>query len=372
MKRIFMPKLPTPNSGILSIDKYVAGRSKAPSKVKTIKLSSNESPLGASPKAMKAYERASANLALYPDSSSTELREALAKKHNIDARNIVIGAGSDELLHLLAQIYLSQEDEAIMSEFGFLVYPIITKGAGASIIYAKSKDFKIDVNAILAAVNEKTKIIFLDNPNNPTGTYVNGDELVRLHAGLRSDILLVIDSAYAEYVNANDYTPGIELVEKNQNVVMVRTFSKIGLAALRLGWLYAPSHIVDALNRFRGPFNVNMAAQAAGVATLNDDEFNEKLVENNKKWRDWLTKELTNNIFRILPSQANFITVLFPDDINLNAKKADEILLKVGLVTRSLASYGLDNALRISIGDENAMVLLEKTLRNFIDGKKDV
>ena len=367
-----MSDFPKAQAGILKIDNYVPGRTKAPSGQKTIKLSSNESPLGASPMAIEAYKNASENLSLYPDPACTELREALAEKHNLDADNIVIGSGSDELLHLLAQIYLGEGDEAIINQFGFLVYPIITKGAGATPVFAKADDYKASVDAILAMVSEKTKVIFLDNPNNPCGTYLNVSELQRLHAGIRPDILLVIDSAYAEYADTDDYDAGVQLVAENNNVVMVRTFSKIGLAALRLGWLYAPNNVVDTLNRLRGPFNVNMAAQTAGIAALADDKFTSHLVSENKKWRDWLSNELTSNILRVLPSQANFITIIFPNEENLSAKKADQVLLENGLVTRQLDSYGLPNALRISIGNQEAMGKLAQVLQDFIKGNKNV
>jgi len=367
-----MSQRPIPKSGILKIDIYVPGRTKAPKGIKTIKLSSNESPLGASEKAIEAYKDIADNLATYPDGSSKNLREALAETYNIKAENIVIGAGSDELLHLLAQTYLGENDKALINEYGFLVYPIVTKGAGATIKTAKANNYKADVDALLKAITPDTKIIFLDNPNNPCGTYLSANELERLHNGMRKDILLVIDSAYAHYVNAKDYNAGIELVEKNENVVMVQTFSKIGLAALRLGWLYGSPHIVDALNRLRGPFNVNMAAQAAGIATLKDKDFIKNLVAHNEKWRAWLTKELASNRLQILPSQGNFILALFPDETGLSAKKADETLLKHGLVTRRVEAYGLPNALRISIGDEQAMQKVAKVLKVFIKENSDV
>lgn len=367
-----MADRPIPQPGILKIDYYVPGRTKAPANIKTIKLSSNESPLGASPKAIAAYKNVASQLATYPECTSKLLREALAEKNNIDAEKIIIGAGSDELLHLLAQTYLGDGDEALMNEYGFLVYPIVTKGAGATIVMAPAKDMSADVDGFLTSVTSATKMVFLDNPNNPTGTYLNRHELNRLHAGLRTDILLVIDSAYAEYVVADDYSAGIELVEKNDNVVMVRTFSKMGLAALRLGWLYGPSHIVDALNRLRGPFNVNMAAQAAGVAAANDIEFTRSLVEHNKKWRDWLSAELGGNKLRVLPSEANFLLVLFPDEKGLRAKDADEALLKAGLVTRQVDAYGLPNALRISIGSEEAMRAVARVLKEFLKGTNNV
>ncbi len=364
-----MKNRPKAKSAILTIDNYVPGRTKAPKGITTIKLSSNESPLGASEKAIKAYKHIANNLSSYPEGTSRLLREALASEHNINANNIIIGAGSDELLHLLAQTYLAENDEALMNEYGFLVYPIVTKGAGATIKTAQSKYYKADIDNILSAITPATKVIFLDNPNNPTGTYLSASELKRLHAGLRPDILLVIDSAYAEYVRAKDYSAGIELVENNENVVMVRTFSKIGLAALRLGWLYGPEHIVDALNRLRGPFNVNMAAQAAGVAALKDKDFTSKLVKHNEKWRKWLSEELSCNQITIVPSQANFILIIFN---NLSAKKADEALLKEGIVTRRVEAYGLPNALRISIGSKQAMKQVAGVLNSFVREENNV
>lgn len=362
-----MNKRPTPKNSILQIENYVPGRKKAGKGIRSIKLSANESPIGVSKKAVKAYKKMANNLASYPDGSAKKLRKILAKINNIETDNIVIGAGSDELLHLLAQIYLTEKDQAIMNEFGFLLYPIITKGIGAEIKFAKAKDYRANIDNILAQVNERTKIIFLDNPNNPSGTYLNKEELERLHAGLRPDILLIIDSAYAEYVSAKDYEAGIELVRKSENVVMVRTFSKIGLAALRLGWLYAPSHIVEVLNKFRTPFNVNMAAQAAGIATLKDKNFMQKLVAHNKKWRNWLTKELNSNKLRVLPSETNFVLVLFAEQDGLSAKRAEEKLLKNGLVVRNVENYGLPNALRISISSEEAMLKTAKVLKEFAE-----
>ncbi len=361
-----MNKRPKPKQGILAIDKYVPGMAQTAGRGQIYKLSSNESPLGTSPKAIEAFKQVAGNLSAYPDADCFLLRQTLAKKHNIKAQNIVIGAGSDELLHLLAQIYLGENDEAIMSEYGFLVYPIVTKGAGAKIIKARAKNYRIDIDEILALVSEKTKIIFLDNPNNPTGTYLNRQELERLHNALPKDILLVIDSAYAEYVSANDYSAGIELVENSENVVMVRTFSKIGLAALRLGWLYASEHIVDALNRLRGPFNVNMAAQSAGIGALEDEEFTKNLIAHNEKWRNWLSKQLDGNKLKVLPSQANFVLVLFPNENELSAQRANEELKNNGVLVRAMNAYGLPNALRISIGTKEAMEKVAKVLNKFI------
>lgn len=367
-----MTDRPTPRPGVMKIDNYVPGRTNAPDGIVTIKLSSNESPLGASPKAMDAVKAIADKLATYPEGSSIELRETLAELNGLEAERIVVGAGSDELLHLLAQTYLGDGDEAVMNQYGFLMYPIVAKGAGATPVCAKAKDFTADVDALLAAVTPRTKIVFLDNPNNPTGTYLAEDELVRLHEGLPADVLLVIDCAYAEYVDADDYVTGIDLVRKNENVVMVRTFSKMGLAALRVGWLYGPDHIVDAINRLRGPFNVNMAAQAAGVAAARDTDFTRKLSDHNAKWRSWLSNELSSNQLKVVPSQGNFVLVQFPQTPGLTAQDADAALLAKGLVTRQVGVYGLPDCLRITIGEEHAMRAVAKVLKAFVEGGQNV
>src|ERR1700732_5523656 len=264
---------PQPRPGVLEIDPYVPGKSAAPGVSRVIKLSSNETPLGASPKAIAAYRAVADRLADYPDGAATALREAIGRAFGLDPNRIVCGAGSDDLLNLLADAYLRDGDEAIHTTHGFLVYPIATRGSGAKPIVAAEKNYTADVDAMLAALSERTRIVFLANPNNPTGTYIAFDEIKRLHRGLPGDVLLVLDAAYAEYVRRNDTDSGIELVATSDNVVMCRTFSKIhGLAALRLGWLFAPAHVVAAVNRVRGPFNVSQSAIAAGTAALADRE----------------------------------------------------------------------------------------------------
>jgi len=344
---------PVPQPGILDIAPYLPGKSGAPGS-NAVKLSANESPLGASPKAIEAFRSAADHLEIYPEGSSRILRTALAEVHGIDAELIVCGNGSDDLLHLLAQTYLGDGDEAVMNRYGFSVYPIITKATGASIVMVEETDYTADVDALLAAVTPRTKIVWLANPNNPTGTYLSDAEVRRLHAGLRPDILLVIDSAYAEYVTAADYSVGLELVGEAQNVVMVRTFSKMGLAAARIGWMVGPAHLVDAINRIRGPFNVNLPAQLAGAAATRDIEFNARLREHNATWRDWLTEELTSNHMYVVPSQANFVLVLFPDADH--AALAFETLMERGIIVREIGkSYGIPQGLRISIGSEQAM-----------------
>ena len=344
---------PVPQPGILDIAPYVPGKSGAPGS-NAVKLSANESPLGASPKAIEAFRSAADHLEIYPEGSSKILRMALGEVHGIDPDRIVCGNGSDDLLHLLAQCYLGEGDEAVMNRYGFSVYPIITKAAGATIVMVDETDYTADVDALLAAVTPRTKVVWLANPNNPTGTYLSDAEVRRLHAGLPPDILLVIDSAYAEYVTAADYSVGLELVAETKNVVMVRTFSKMGLAAARIGWMVGSPELVDAINRIRGPFNVNLPAQLAGAAATRDVEFTARLKAYNAKWRDWITQELDSNHIHVVPSQANFVLVLFPDAEH--AKLAFDTLMERGLIVREIGqSYGIPHGLRISIGSEQAM-----------------
>jgi histidinol-phosphate aminotransferase len=355
---------PEVNPSILEIAAYVPGKSKAAPGIEPIKLSANESPLGASPKAQEAYRYHAHNLAIYPDGAATQLREAIGEVHGLDPQKIGVGSGSDELLHLIAQLYLQPGDEAVMSQFGFLVYPIVTRGAGGTPIFAAETDLKTDVDAMLGAVTEKTKVVYLANPNNPTGSYLTADELDRLHAGLPKNVLLVIDAAYAEYVDAADYKLGIDLVDAHQNVVVTRTFSKIGLANLRVGWLYGPDHFMDGFNRLRGPFNVNGAAMKAAEAAVRDVEFTAQLKAHNKRLRDMLVAELQSNWYRTRPSQGNFVLTEFSDEPGHTAKDAFEALLQEGLVVREMASYGLPNALRISIGHEKDMKKLMQVLQS--------
>ncbi|KKB08292.1 histidinol-phosphate transaminase [Devosia chinhatensis] len=344
---------PTPQPGILEIAAYMPGKSGKPGS-KAVKLSANESPLGASPKAVEAFASAAQQLEIYPEGSSRLLREALGEVHGIDPASIVCGNGSDDLLHLLAQIYLGEGDEAVMNRYGFSVYPIVTRAAGARIVMVDERDYHADVDALLAAVTPRTKVVWLANPNNPTGTYLSDAEVRRLHAGLRPDILLVVDSAYAEYVTAADYSVGLDLVRQYDNVVMVRTFSKMGLAAARIGWMVGPDHVIDAVHRIRGPFNVNLPAQLAGAAAVRDVEFTQRLKEHNARWRDWLTERLSGNAMRAIPSQANFVMVLFETD--QAAAQAFASLADGGYIVREIgASYGIHNGLRISIGTEEAM-----------------
>ncbi|WP_306119560.1 MULTISPECIES: histidinol-phosphate transaminase [unclassified Roseitalea] len=348
--------IPQPNAGVMDIAAYVPGRDKAAPGVKLHKLSSNENPLGASPAAVQAYRGAADHLHVYPDGASHELRAAIARTHGLNPDAIVCANGSDELLGLFASIYLGPGDEAIFTEHGFLVYKIQIMAAGARPVMVPETDHRADVDAILAAVTERTRIVFLANPNNPTGTYLPDAELRRMHAGLPPHVLLVIDAAYAEYVRRNDYASGIEMVSANRNVVMTRTFSKIhGLAALRIGWMYGPPDVVDAVNRVRGPFNVNAPAIAAGAAAMADRAHVDAAIAHNDRWLPWLTAALESIGLEVTPSVANFILIHFPDgEPDRSAQAADAWLVARGFVLRRVTAYGLPNALRMSIGTDAA------------------
>ena len=359
---------PTPRPGILDIAAYVPGKEHAPGVAKVYKLSANETPLGASPKAIEAFREAAFKLELYPDGQATELREAIASVHGLNAANLLCGNGSDELLGLLCHVYLAPGDEGIITEHGFLVYKIQIMGAGATPVVVKERDCHVDVDAILAAVTPRTKMVFLANPGNPTGTYVPGDEVRRLQAGLPKNVILVLDAAYAEYVRRNDYEAGLELVSSNHNVVMTRTFSKIyGLAALRVGWMYAPLDIIDAVNRVRGPFNMNAPAIAAGAASMRDQAFAAVAVDYNLVWLGKVTAALSSLDLRVTPSVANFVLIHFPDVDGKRAPDADAFLTSRGFILRAVRGYGFDNALRLTIGTEEANNGVIAALTEFMD-----
>jgi histidinol-phosphate aminotransferase len=365
-----MTSRPQPRPGVLDISPYVPGKSSAPGVAKVFKLSSNETPLGPSPKAIAAYNEIGKHLEDYPDGAATALREAIGQAFGLDPDRIVCGAGSDDILNLIARAYLKDGDEAIHATHGFLVYPIATIGAGAKPVVAPETDYTANVDHLLAAVTEKTKVVFLANPNNPTGTYIPFDEVKRLHRGLPPHVLLVLDAAYAEYVERNDYESGIELVATSENVVMCRTFSKIyGLAALRLGWMYGPDHVVDAVNRIRGPFNVNAPAIAAGVAAMRDTAHVERARAHNTKWLAWLTDEMRELGLKVTPSVGNFLLIHFPETPGRTAKEADAFLTKRGLILRAVAGYKLPHALRMTVGTEEANKLVVAALKEFLGRK---
>jgi histidinol-phosphate aminotransferase len=344
---------PEPRPEVLQIDAYVPGKSAAAGAAKTYKLSSNESPLGPSPKALRAFAAAAETLALYPDGGAIALREAIGARHGLDPARIICGNGSDELLGLIAQVFLRSGDEGLYSQFGFLSYPIAIRAAGATPVIAPERDWTASVDELLTRITPKTRAVFLANPNNPTGALLPRAELRRLHSGLPPETLLLIDAAYAEYVEDPDYEAGAALVDAFENVVMTRTFSKAyGLAALRIGWAYAPAYLIDAVNRIRGPFNVNAPAQAAAVAALDDPEHLAAAVRHNARWLPWLRAELDRLGLEVPPSSGNFVLIRFRDAEQ--ARRADAYLTAAGFVLRGMNGYGLPDCLRLSVGDEDA------------------
>ena len=358
---------PVPRPGVLAIEAYVPGKSTAPPGVKLFKLSSNETPLGASPHAIAAYRAVGDRLELYPDGSATRLRAAIGQRYGLDPDRIVCGSGSDEILSLLTNAYVGPGDEGIFTQHGFLVYKIAVLAAGGVPVVAPETALTADVDAILALVTSRTKIVYVANPNNPTGTFLPYDAVKRLHAGLRPDILLVLDAAYAEYVTRNDYASGLELVATSENVVMTRTFSKIyGLANIRLGWCYAPAPVCDALNRIRGPFNVNGAAIEAGIAALEDKAHVEKAVAHNDFWLPRLTDEFEKLGIGVTPSVGNFLLLHCPGQAGHSARAADAFLSARGLILRAVAAYGLPDHLRLTIGSEQANLAVIAALRAFM------
>ena len=361
---------PLARAGVLGIEAYVPGKSAVAPGVKLHKLSSNENPLGPSPKAKAAFAAAAAKLELYPDGAATRLREAIGRRYGIDPDRIVCGCGSDDLLSLLAQSYIGPGDEGIFTTHGFLIYRIVIQAAGGVPVVAPERDLTADVDAILGCVTPRTRVVFLANPNNPTGTYLPFSEVKRLHAGLPPHVLLVLDAAYAEYVRNNDYSSGLELAATADNVVMTRTFSKIhGLAALRVGWVYAPAEVCDAMNRIRGAFNVNLPAIEAGIAAIEDRDHEDAAVAHNAHWAAWLTERLRGLGLAVVPSVGNFLLVGFPEAGPHTAAEADRFLAAHGLVLRAVASYGLPHHLRLTVGTEEANRLVVDTLTRFLDGR---
>lgn len=351
---------PTPRPGVLAIEAYVPGESRVPGGLKPIKLSSNETPLGPSPAAIEAYRAGATDLERYPDGQATILRQAIGRRFGLDPQRIVCGAGSDELLTMLAHAYLGPGDEAIYTQHGFLVYRIAILACGATPVVADETNLTADVDKILAKVSAKTRMVFLANPNNPTGTYLPIEDVRRLRASLPSHVLLVLDAAYAEYVRRNDYEAGIELVATTNNTVMTRTFSKIfGLAALRIGWVYCPADIADALNRIRGPFNMSTPSILAGAAAMDDSAHVEAAVAHNEEWLARLTRDVEALGLSVTPSVANFLLIHFPPKGERGAVACDEFLKSRGIILRRVASYGLPDCLRLTVGtaDENRAVI---------------
>lgn len=360
--------IPQPKPWILAIAPYVPGRSSTDDGRTVCKLSSNENPLGTSDKARAAFAAHSVDLERYPDASAAALRDAIAAPYGLDPARIIYGTGSDEILHLIAGAYAGQGDEIIYVRYGFAVYEIATRRVGATPIIAPDKDYATDVDAVLAAVTPETRIVFIANPNNPTGTFTARSEIARLHAALPTDVMLVLDQAYAEYLDPSEDDWGLELAKTQPNVIITRTFSKIyGLAAERIGWGYGSAAAVDAMHRIRAPFNITSAGQNAAIAAVADTAFVDASRAHNAQWRSWFAGEIAslgNAGLRAIPSKANFLLVLFEGA--LTAEVAYKGLMDHGYITRWLPGQGLPHGLRITIGTEAEMSGLTEALRALV------
>jgi histidinol-phosphate aminotransferase len=356
-----------PRPSILSVEPYVGGESKVPGVNRIIKLSSNEGAFGPPPSAIAAIMESAKEAHRYPDGGATAIREAIGKRFGLDPARIVCGNGSDELLSMLILAYGGEGTELIMSAHGFMMYDITGRWAGSRVIKVPERNLTADVDGLLAAVGPRTTLMFLANPNNPTGSILPQSEVERLRAGLRDDILLVLDSAYAEYVTRPDYDPGTKLVDATTNTVMCRTFSKVfGMGGMRLGWAYAPAGIVDVLGRVRGPFNVNASAMAAGIAALAEPGWVEKSVEHNNRERARVAAALTGAGLKVWPSEGNFLLVDFGTADR--AKAADAHLRGRGLIVRAMGGYGLGQCLRVTIGTTEECSLVIEALTAFARG----
>lgn len=361
---------PVPKKGISSLVPYAPGKVPDPSLGKSFKLSANESPLGPSPKALDAFHLASSDLFSYPDPAARVLRAAIARRYGLNPDHLVCGNGSDELLNLIARIYLGPGDEGLYTQYGFTVYPICIQANGATPVVAPDRNFTVDIDEILRRVTERTKVVFLANPNNPTGTHVPQSEVRRLSEGLPKGCVLVLDGAYAEFVRRNDYEAGIELVSTTQNTIMTRTFSKIyGLASIRLGWAYASENIIDAISRVRDPFNVTGPSLAAAVAAFEDVDYTEKVRIHNDTWLPRLRDALIAAGLEVTPSLCNFLLLHFPDEDGKRAKDAHEFLAQQGLMLRQMDEYNLPNALRLSVGTQEANERVITALTGFMQGE---
>ncbi|MCM2562650.1 histidinol-phosphate transaminase [Lutimaribacter sp. EGI FJ00015] len=357
----------TPQPGILDIAPYVGGASQVAGRTDAVKLSSNENPFGPSEAAIEAFRRAGFDLHRYPPTDHAALRGAIADAHGLDAARIICGVGSDEILHLLCQAYAGPGDEVIHTEHGFAIYRIGALAAGATPVEVAENERTTDVDAILAACGPATRLVFIANPNNPTGTMIGAEEVQRLADGIPDTALLVLDGAYAEYVEGFD--GGAALVDQRDNVVMTRTFSKIyGLGGLRVGWGYGPAHVIDVLNRIRGPFNLSGPALAAAEAAVKDQAWVAKCRADNRRLRAWLIDVLEGHGVPCDPSEANFILARFTDADEAEACNA--YLLSQGLIVRSVAGYNLPACLRITIGDEASCRRVAHAIGQFKEGAR--
>lgn len=362
---------PTPKPGILDISAYVGGKSKAEGVAHPVKLSSNENILGCSPAAKAAYAGAIDRLHIYPDGQATILRQAVAERFGLEPQRLMFGCGSDEIFALLNQTFLEPGDNIIQGQYGFAAFSIGARACQGEVRYAAEPDLCIDVDEVLKLVDERTRLVFIANPANPTGAFLPPDEVRRLHAGLPAGVILVLDGAYREFVTDEDFEEELALARHSANVVVTRTFSKLhGLAALRVGWGYASEAICDAVNRIRLPFNVNIPALEAAVAALGDEDFQRRSLALVDQWRPWLVQQLGGLGLEVTPSKANFVLVRLPQTKGKTAAEAEAFLASHGYLVRSAASYGLPDRIRITIGLEEHNRAVVDLLAEFLGARR--
>jgi histidinol-phosphate aminotransferase len=361
--------IPQPRPCVLELPEYVPGDRELKGIAEPIKLSSNESTLGPSPQALKAYADAATQLHRYPDPDQNELRDALAEHFGLAVNQLICGNGSAELIQILIHAYVGEGDEVLLSEYGFPLYRIFAISQGASVALSSEVDCVTSVDSLLECVTPKTKLVAIANPNNPTGTYLSGSEVRRLHANLPEHVLLLLDEAYAEYVTAEDFESGLKWADETENVVVARTFSKLyGLAALRIGWMLAPQRVFQTMQRFRITFNTNGPALATAVAALHDVEYTKQVQHHNYLWRKRMTEELEAQGLNVIPSMANFLLIQFLDEPKSNSEAAANALKCNGIIPRPVSAGSPPNCMRITIGksEENQAVL--HTLKQFMKG----
>ena len=350
----------------IQADRYIAGSSSFKKKPAKIKLSANESALGPSPKAIREYNKVSRNFKRYPDPDGIFLRKILAKKFKLDPNRIILGSGSDQIFEIICRAFIGKNDEVVVSQYSFLIYRMYSKISGAKIIYAKEKNFKTSVDNILSCITRKTKIVFLANPNNPTGTIISKKELLKLRKKLRSNILLVVDDAYFEYVKDKNYLPGMKLFSNSQNVIVTRTFSKIyGLAGLRVGWGYGPKKLIYALNKVKPPFNINRAALFAAVESIRDVKWLNKEIKHVNRWAKIFFNNFKDLGIETNSSYGNFLLVNF-NKVRTNSKKIFLKLAKKGILVRKMDIYDIKNSLRVTIGNNLENKKFINTLKKII------
>jgi histidinol-phosphate aminotransferase len=363
----FAASRPEAKPGLLDIVPYKPGKATAEGVAHPVKLSGNENILGSSPKAREAYLAAAGNLNVYPDGRGSALRTAIAQRWDLEPERLVFGCGTDELLHLINQTFLEPGDNIVQGQYAFGAYGIGARACQAEVKSAAEPNYRIDVDLMLAEVDERTRIMFITNPANPTGTFTTRDELRRLHEGLPPSVVLVVDAAYAEFCTDPTFTDGIELARRSDNIIVTHTFSKLhGLAGLRVGWAYAPAPIADAIDRIRPPFNVSIPALAAAVASTADEDFQALSLAHVERWRPWLTQQFGGLGLGVIPSSANFILVEFPKAPGKTAAEAEAFLASRGLIVRGVANYGLPGHLRITIGLEEHNRALVEALAEFL------